>query len=88
MLIKLNLFGWQGKVKDVVVSCLSPRPSPTMFLKAMVRLLSNTLEIVHFIKMQPLNPALDLTEHIVMMEGLSVSLFEHVAYHSAKVSHL
>ena len=48
----------------------------------MVKLLASTLEIVHYLRENPL-----LTDDKIVneIEKLAVPMYEHIAYHSAKV---
>ena len=59
-----------------------PRKSATSFLKPMMKLLSSTLEIVHYLRENPQHTDEKIVNEI---EKLAVPMYEHIAYHSAKV---
>ena len=62
---------------------LTPRKSTTGFLRPMMKLLASTLEIVHYLRE---NPQLSGEPAVDQIEKLAVPMYEHIAYHSAKVS--
>ena len=51
----------------------------------MMKLLSSTLEIVHYLRENPLHTDEQIVNEI---EKLAVPMYEHIAYHSAKVGSL
>lgn len=48
----------------------------------MMKLLASTLEIVHYLRE---NPQLSSDPAVDQIEKLAVPMYEHIAYHSAKV---
>ena len=61
------------------------RKSACDFLKPMLKLLSSTLEIVHFLKERKMPVYDEIVEDI---EKLAVPMYEHVAFHTTKVNYL
>ncbi|XP_063682506.1 uncharacterized protein LOC134817300 isoform X2 [Bolinopsis microptera] len=73
----------QQKAAELLNTCNpNQKKSATSFLKPMVKLLSSTLEIVHYLRENPL-----LTDDKIVneIEKLAVPMYEHIAYHSAKM---